>query len=294
MSNGVLDPETLARLQSLQLKARGTVEGVLSGLHASRHRGASIEFQEHKEYSPGDEIRHIDWKAHARNDRFWVKQFEQETNLRAFLLVDASASMGYGSSGTSKLERATELAAALAHLLLRQQDAAGLITFRSEPEVYVPPRSSSGHLGVLLETLAALRPQGRTDLMRLLGHVAEISRQRAMVILLSDLFDLRPDVVRLLHQLRSRKHEVIVLHLLDPWELSFPFTELTLFEDMEEPREQLADPRGMRRAYLEEIGRFIEQTRMACREADIDYLLVDTSRSPADVLSELLGQRARR
>ena len=286
-----LDPATLAKLQALQLKARRAVEGLLSGMHSSRHRGVSIEFQEHKEYSPGDDIRHIDWKAYGRVDRYYVKQFEHETNLRAYLLVDASASMDYASGATSKLDRACQIAATLAHLLLRQQDAAGLLTFAEGPLQYIPPRAGSAHLTVLLRALAELQPQGRTDLLASLGHVAELAPRRSLVVLLSDLFDLRPEVTGLLRRLRGRKHEVVVLHLLDPWELSFPFRQLTRFEDMEEPREVVADPRGMRRAYLEELERFLSETRTACRQADIDYLLVDTAREPADVLGELLARR---
>ncbi|MDY0059271.1 MAG: DUF58 domain-containing protein [Myxococcota bacterium] len=286
-----LTPETQARLQGLLLEAREAVEGVLSGLHRSRHRGASIEFQEHKEYSPGDELRHIDWKANARNDRLWVKQFEQETNLRALLLLDASASMGYGSHRATKLDRACEIAATLAHLLLRQQDAVGLVAFQQQVTDYIPPRSSSGHLTVLLEKLAGLQAAGQTDLVQLLGRVAELADRRGMVILLSDLFDLRPEVVQRLRQLRGRKHEVIVLQLLDPWELTFPFSELTRFVDLEEPRTVQADPRGMRRAYLEELRSYLEGIRRACQEADIDYLLADTARSPGEVLTELLARR---
>jgi len=286
-----LTPETQARLQGLLLEAREAVEGVLSGLHRSRHRGASIEFQEHKEYSPGDELRHIDWKANARNDRLWVKQFEQETNLRALLLLDASASMGYGSHRATKLDRACEIAATLAHLLLRQQDAVGLVAFQQQVTDYIPPRSSSGHLTVLLEKLAGLQAAGQTDLVQLLGRVAELADRRGMVILLSDLFDLRPEVVQRLRQLRGRKHEVIVLQLLDPWELTFPLSELTRFVDLEEPRTVQADPRGMRRAYLEELRSYLEGIRRACQEADIDYLLADTARSPGEVLTELLARR---
>jgi len=286
-----LTPETQARLQGLLLEAREAVEGVLSGLHRSRHRGASIEFQEHKEYSPGDELRHIDWKANARNDRLWVKQFEQETNLRALLLLDASASMGYGSHRATKLDRACEIAASLAHLLLRQQDAVGLVAFQQQVTDYIPPRSSSGHLTVLLEKLAGLQAAGQTDLVQLLGRVAELADRRGMVILLSDLFDLRPEVVQRLRQLRGRKHEVIVLQLLDPWELTFPFSELTRFVDLEEPRTVQADPRGMRRADLVEQRSYLEGIRRACLEADIDYLLADTARSPGEVLTELLARR---
>ncbi len=288
-----LDPVALARLQGLQLRVRRAMEGLLGGLHASRHKGSSIEFQEHKEYSPGDEIRHIDWKAYARLDRYTVKQFEQETNLRAYLLVDASGSMGYASGQRSKLDCACELAATLAHLLLNQQDAAGLLTLRDGLHDYIPPRSGSGHLLTVTSQLAQLDPKGPTDLVAGLRQVAELARRSSLIVLLSDLFDFQPELLRLLRQLRGRRHEVVVLQILDPAELSFPFTDLTLFEDMEGPRELLADPRAVRDAYLEELERFLTEVRMGCREADIDHLVVDTAQDSADVLRQMLARGRR-
>ncbi len=286
----LLDPEALARLKGLQLVVRQAMEGVLTGIHGSRHRGASIEFQEHKEYSPGDEVRHIDWKAYARIDRFYVKQFEKETNLRAYLVLDKSATMGYGPDGTTKLFRATQIAATLASLLLRQQDAVGLLTFADTAETYIPPRASSAHLGVLLEELARIQPGGGTDLAAAVGHVAELAHPRSLVVIIGDL--LGGDVERLGHslrQLRGRRHEVTLLHVLHPWEMEFPFTDPTVFVDMEARDELLADPRGMRLAYLEELEAFKRRVRHACLETGTTYQLVDVARPVAEVLTELLA-----
>jgi len=294
-SSRLLLPEVLTRLGTLTLKAKNVVEGVLTGLHKSPHHGASIEFSEHKEYSPGDDIRHLDWKAFGRFDKFYVKVFEQETDLRGYLLVDTSASMSYRSPDAtwSKAEYAAVLAASLAYLLVRQADSAGLVAFADAPHTFVPPRATSAHLGHITSALEGIETSGGTDVVRALDHLAEVARRRAIVLLFSDLFDPSPALLGRLRQLRSRRHEVAVFHVLDPWELTFPFSDLTEFEDLEDPgRRVLADPRGMRAAYLQEVGAFLERVRRATSEVDADYLTVTTDMAPARVLLRFLAGRS--
>src|SRR5215470_10825703 len=245
-----LDPVALSRLGTLALKARTVVEGALSGLHRSPHHGSSVEFAEHKEYSPGDEIRHIDWKAYGKFDRYYVKRFEEETELTCYLLLDRSGSMAYRGDGLSKLEYAAYLSAALAYLLNRQQDRVGLLAFGGEDVHYVPPRQRSNHLHDLLraiEWVVADGGRGDTHLGEIIERVAELGRRRrSLVILVSDLFDPSPDVPRLLRRLRVQRHDVAVIQLLDPDELELPFEGLTIFESLEDDRRLLADPRSIR------------------------------------------------
>jgi uncharacterized protein (DUF58 family) len=286
-----LDAETIAKLAGVKVRARAVMEGVLSGLHKSPHQGQSVEFAEHKEYAPGDELRHLDWKAYAKFDRFYVKRFEHETDLRAVLVVDASASMGYRTAALSKLEVATTLAGALSYLLVRQQDAAGLSVVGGGAVRDIPPRSAAGHLMALLGALEGLEPQGGTDLHHAADHLAERLPRRAMVVVFSDLFDETPDALRRILQLRARKHDVAVFHILDPAELEFPFDDPTLFLSMEDERRLEVNAREIRQSYLEEVGAFLTQTRELCAEADVDYQLVRTD-EPLD--TALLGFLSKR
>src|SRR5579871_2276661 len=259
----LLDPAALAKLQNLELRARTVVEGALAGLHRSPHHGASVEFAEHKEYSAGDEIKHIDWKAYGKFDKYYVKRFEEETELRAWLLVDVSASMAYrGQAGVAKIDYARVLAAALAYLLLRQQDQVGMIAFGEKLRGYLPPRARGGHLSDLLLALEALAPSGKTDLPRGLQYVSEVAQRRALVIVISDLLatfapEGRNQTRPLLRGLRARKHDVVVFHVLDHDELTLPFEGTTMFESMEDDRRLLAEPADVRRAYLAEVERFV-------------------------------------
>ncbi|MEK6607173.1 MAG: DUF58 domain-containing protein [Myxococcota bacterium] len=292
----LLDPAELAKLRGLDLRARAVVEGTLAGMHRSPHRGQSVEFSEHKEYAPGDELRHIDWKAFGRVDRYYVKRYEDETDLRAYLCVDASASMGYRGRGLSKLEYASVLAAALAHVLLRQQDRVGLFAFRDQPggpPLYLPPRSHGGQLSQVVTALESLRAQGATDLHAAASAIAERAHRRSVIVLLSDLLDFRDGALDGLKRLRAQRHDVVVLHLLDADELGLPFDEPTLFCGMEDDREVLCDPRALRASYLRVLGAFLEAARSACASTDIEYRLVDTSRPPSEVLVEFLGERSR-
>ena len=299
MAANLLDPKLLAKLGTTQLRARAVVEGLLSGMHRSPHQGQSVEFSEHKLYAPGDELRHIDWKAFGKVDRYYVKQFEHETNLRAFLLVDASASMSYrGGDGLSKLDYAKTLAASLAYLLVRQQDAVGLaIASKAEESKgvahWLPPRASMGHFPAILSRLEALEAEGSTDLAAAADWVAERARRRAAIFVFSDLLDFQPGAVERLADLRRMKNEVTVFHLLDPHELDFPFDDATRFEGMEGEEAIELDPRSIRESYLEEIGALCERVKATCRDADVEYELVRTDAPFDRLLLRWLAARER-
>jgi uncharacterized protein (DUF58 family) len=290
-----LDPAVLAKLGNLKLRVRAIAEGVLTGLHRSPHHGQSIEFAEHKEYSPGDEIRHIDWKAYGKFDKYYVKRFEQETNLRAYLVVDASGSMGYrGRPGTmTKLEVASALAASLAYLLFRQQDAAGLVLVGDQVRAAVPPRASADHMGPLLEALEGAKPEGETRLAAAVDWIVERAPRRCSVLVFSDLMDGDERILRKIAQLGLRKHDVTVFHLLDPAELEFPFDDPTLFLSMEDGRQIEAHGRDVRKGYLDVLGRWLEDVRRTAAEADVDYQLCRTDRPLDQVLLPFLARRER-
>jgi uncharacterized protein (DUF58 family) len=290
----LLDAQTLARLQGVKLRARAVMEGVLSGLHKSPHQGQSVEFAEHKEYAPGDELRHLDWKAYGKFDKYYVKRFEHETNLRAVMVVDASASMGYRSGALSKLDVATTLAGALCYLLVRQQDAAGIALMTNGRFQDVPPRASAGHLNVLLDTLEHAQPNGGTNLLSAADHLAEVLPRRSSVVVLSDFLDENQDALKRILALRQRKNDVAVFHLVDPAELTFPFDDPTLFLDMEGEGRIEVNPREIKESYLEEFGAFLANVKAACAEADVDYELVRTDERLDEVLLRFLAKRGRR
>jgi len=291
----LLDPKVLARLGNLHLRVRAITEGILSGLHKSPHHGQSVEFAEHKEYAPGDEIRLIDWKAYGKFDKYYVKRFEQETNLRAYLVVDASGSMGYqGDPGRlTKLEYASALAASLAYLLVRQQDAAGLVVVSGQVRSALPPRATAGHLLPLVEALSALRAEGPTEVGAAVDWVMEHAPRRSSVLLFSDLMDRDERVLSRIAQLGKRRHEVTLFHLLDPAELEFPFDDPTLFLSMEDERQLEANGREVRRGYLELLRRWLEGVRRTALEADIDYSLCRTDAALDAVLVPFLARRER-
>lgn len=287
----LLDAATLSRITGLKLRARAVVEGVLSGLHKSPNQGQSVEFAEHKEYAPGDELRHLDWKAFGKFDKYYVKRYEHETNLRSVMVVDTSGSMGFGTSGLSKLDVGRVMAATLSHLLIRQQDAAGVALVAQGRFAEVPPRASPGHLGTLLDALESVTPQGPTDLAQTADALAEKLPRRSLVCVFSDFFDERQDALKRLLALRSRKHDVALFHLVDKAELEFPFDDPTLFVSMEDQRRIEVNPREIRQSYLEEFNRFLEATRDACRAADCDYERVRTDEPIDEVLLRFLGRR---
>ena len=291
----LLDPAVLAKLGTLKLRVRAITEGVLTGLHKSPHHGQSVEFAEHKEYAPGDEIRHIDWKAYGKFDKYYVKKFEQETNLRAYLVVDASGSMGYrGDPGRmTKLEYASALAASLAYLLVRQQDAAGLVLVQGQIHAAIPPRASASHLGPILETLEGVRAEGPTKLSAAVDWIIEHAPRRSSVLVFSDLFDPEEQVLKKLAQLGRRKHEVSLFHVLDPAELEFPFDDPTLFLSMEDERQVEAHGRDVRKGYLEVFGRWLDEVRRTAAEADVEHVLARTDRPLDEVLLPYLAKRER-
>jgi uncharacterized protein (DUF58 family) len=283
-----LDADALAKLAGLQLRVEAVVEGTLAGLHRSPHHGSSVEFAEHKVYTPGDEIRHLDWKAFGKFDRYYIKRFEDETELKAYLMLDCSGSMEYGRP-LSKLEYASVLLASLAYFLSRQGDQPGLLAFAEEVRCYVPPRARSGHTGEILAALEQLRSGGSTDIAKAVNYLTDVMSHRTLTVLASDLFDTEGDPLRLLRYLRARHHHVVLFHLLHPDEVEFPFSELTLFESMEDDREILVDPGGVRRTYLAEMGRFLEETRRVCRESEIEYHPITTAEPLAAVLLRFLS-----
>ncbi|MBI2895736.1 MAG: DUF58 domain-containing protein [Deltaproteobacteria bacterium] len=291
-----LDAQALSRLGSMVLRARTVVEGVLTGIHRSPNRGASVEFSEHKEYAPGDELKHVDWRAFGRIDKYYVKQFEQETNLRATILLDVSRSMAYrgARSPVTKLELGTYLAASLAYLLVHQGDAVGLVTFADRALEYLPPRARPAHLHAILETLERVRAHdSRTDLAAVLGRVVDTAPRRGLVIVVSDLFDFEPDPRVLLRQLERAKHDVAVMHVVDEDEILLPFEGPTVFEGLEGGARLLVDPAELRRRYAAEMEAFIQRWRDACLEVDADYQLVPTDASLDRVLGELARRRIR-
>ncbi len=293
----MLDPATLAKIENLEVRARTVVEGALAGLHHSPHHGSSVEFAEHKEYTAGDEIKHIDWKAYGKFDKYYVKRFEEETELRTYLLCDTSGSMSYKNDkgGVSKLEYARTLSSAIAYLLLRQQDQVGLVAFAERLRAFVPPRSRGGHMASLLEAFGDLEATGKTDLGLALSYLSEVAQRRSLIVVMSDLLLTTnttrgtDDVRHLLRGLRARNHDVVVFHLLDHDELTLPFDGSTWFESLEEDGKILADPADVRRAYLKEMAAFIEGHRQSLAEGDVEYHLVDTSRPPSEVLLEFLN-----
>jgi uncharacterized protein (DUF58 family) len=272
-----LDPATIARLGTLELKARTIVEGFLTGLHRSPFKGFSVEFAEYRQYLPGDDLATLDWKVYGRTDRYFVKKFEEETNLECHILLDVSGSMGYGSGPITKLQYASFLAAALAYLMNRQRDAVGLIPFDDKIIKMVPPRARAGHLTSLLVTLERLQVGARTDVAKPLKDLAEAIRKRGLVVLISDLLDDAEKIIQGLKHFKYRGTEVIVFHILDPAELRFPFERAARFRDMETSDEVLAVPEVVRDQYLEAITDLQERYRRELRLAGIDYVVLDTS-----------------
>jgi uncharacterized protein (DUF58 family) len=285
MANGdrsYFDPLVLARLSNLYLKARWVVEGIMSGIHRSRSKGFSVEFESHREYSPGDELRRIDWKALGKFDRYFIKETEDETNLRATLVLDASASMDYGSNGVTKFEYASILTASLAYLILKQQDAAGVVTFSDRVESFIPPKAKRGYIFEILRALEAHRPSGETNTGRILQEIAGKMKRRGMVILVSDLLDDPEEVLKGLRLFRFNGHDVIVFHVMDSAEIELPFDGNILFEDLEQADLKVtADPQTIRQAYRGVVDEFIDHLRKECHASSIDYQLVSTS-TPLD------------
>lgn len=287
------DPAVAAKLGNLHLVARSVVEGFISGLHRSPYHGSSLVFSEHRDYVKGDDTKHIDWRAYCRSERLYVKQFEEETNLRAYILIDASASMGYGSGAMTKLQYASYLAASLAYLMIRQQDSVGLVVFDEDIRTLLPPRSSPTHFKRLLGHLDTLEPGARTDVSKAFHNLANHLKRRGLIIIISDLFDDPKRVLSGLHHFRHKQHEVVLFHLFDHSELAFPFTEPTEFRDLETDARLHVDPAGEREEYLRLMTEFIETYRRDCAESRIDYLEIDAETPYDRLLQAYLVKRAK-
>ncbi len=289
-----LDPAVIARLGTLELKARTIVEGFLSGLHRSPFKGFSVEFAEYRQYIPGDDLSSIDWKVYARSDRYYVKKFEEETNLHCYILLDVSASMGYGRrGGTTKLEYAQMLAASLAYLMSRQRDAVALTTFDETIVHMLPPSARPGHLRSLLVTLDRLQLGKRTDVSKPLHVLADAMAKRGMVVLISDLLDEPDHVIDGLRHFRFRGTDVVVFHVMDPDELTFPFERASKFRDMEAGDELMAVPSVVRSAYLTELERVLDVYKRELGSMGVDYRLVNTSEPLEFSLMSYLSNRSR-
>lgn len=290
------DPQTLAKLQNLTLRAQHVVEGYVAGSHRSPSHGFSIEFAEHREYAPGDDLRYVDWKVFGRTDKFYLKQFEDETNLICHLVLDVSESMQYQGpdSPWSKLDHAATAAASLAWLILQQQDAVGLCCYDEQVQSIVRPSSNPSHLQQLLHTIDSSQGQGKTQTGRVLHELADRFGRRGIVVIFSDFFDDMEQLMLGIKHLRHRRHDVIVAHTLDAAELDFPFRRQTLFKGLESLPESLVDPRGIRRAYRKKIDEFRQQLETQCRNLQVDYFLVRNDQ-PLDVtLSQFLAKRKAR
>ena len=273
----LLPPEAISRISRLEVQARNVVEGFLSGQHRSPHFGQSIEFVQHREYVPGDDVRRIDWKAWSKTDKYYVKQYEEETNLRTTILVDASESMLFGSGEFSKYDSACSIAAALTYLLLRQQDAVSLAVFDDQVRLRAPSQSKQTHLGTILSVLAHENPASKTDMYGLLKTVANEKSQKGMIVLISDLLADREDLFRGLRMLRKRGHDVLIFHVLDDQEIDFEYDGTTRFEGLEELGDLTCDPRSLRDGYLEALHEFLDELRRRCARNVIDYQIIRTS-----------------
>ena len=288
------DPEVLARISALKLRAMNLVEGLLSGNHRSRHKGSSVEFAEYKDYSPGDEIRHIDWKVVGKTDKYHVKQFEQSTNLKCTILLDCSGSMSYVSpnqTGMTKMDYARTLAASLSCLLLKQFDAVGLTLFNDQVVHHIPPRSKTSHLQHILHGLSTIEPQGITRIDRVIGTLVERLQSRGMLMLISDLFAREDDIHKDLKLLVSRGLEVVLFHVLHPDEVSLPFEGDIVFESLEDDPQIGLDPQDVREEYQKAVQRQIESFRSLCLGLRVDYVFLETTTPLDQALSYYLLKR---
>jgi uncharacterized protein (DUF58 family) len=289
-----LNPQTLAELQGLELKARLIVEGYVSGLHKSPYHGFSIEFAEHREYVQGDDLRYVDWKVFGKSDRYYLKQYEEETNFACYFLLDTSESMLYRSekAPVTKLAYSQYVCAALSYLILKQQDAVGLATFDNAVRNFVRAGSHPSHLKQVCHVMDIAGAKGETSMGPIFHDLAERIKKRGLGVILSDLYDDVPSLMLGLKHLRHRRHEVLVLQVIDPAEQDFPFQDPTLFRGLEGLPEQLTEPRSLRTAYQREFEAFLKSIRRGCRDLHMDYTLLRTDQ-PLDVaLRTFLSGRA--
>ncbi|MCL2645506.1 MAG: DUF58 domain-containing protein [Phycisphaerales bacterium] len=299
-----LDPRTLAKIQALDIRARLIVEGFITGMHRSPYKGFSVEFSQHRQYVQGDDIRYIDWKVFGRTDRHYIKQYEEETNLQVMLVVDASESMTYAGAATKKwkengdgwrkFDHATSIAASLAYVALHQQDSAGLAVFDQKVRRFIKPSNNPRQWRVIVDELTTIAKNQKTQTGTILDEIAEQLHHRSLIVLISDLFDDPRNIVKGIQHLRYRRHDLIVLQILDHDELEFPFESTTLFKGMEEMGELVVEPRALRETYIDELRKHSQILRDECHKLHVDYVQVDTS-MPLDVtLPGFLATRAAR
>ena len=292
-----LDPRTLARIGSLDLRARLIVEGLMTGMHRSPYQGASVEFAQHRPYAFGDDIRHVDWKVLAKTDRVYLKQYIEETNLHLICVVDSSESMGFGTVGDqdapwTKFDHATAIAASLAHMAIQQQDAVGLAVFDREMKKYLKPSNSPGQWKTITQELTIMPRNAKTGTGHVLDQLAEKLTHRSLIVILSDLFDDLKGIAQGLRHLRYKKHEVMVFQVLDPMEIEFPFEDVTLFKGLEGLGDLLTEPRALREGYLEQLNSFTEELKRMCRGMHVDLTRMNSSESLDVTLSGFLATRA--
>jgi len=290
----LVDPKALARLMRAQVHARLPMSGAMSGQHKSPHKGSSVEFAEYRKYVPGDDIRLLDWRVYARTDRFYLKEFEADTNLRAWFVVDCSASMSYSSHGPGKLDYARRMAATLAYMLVQQGDAVGLTCFAEETFLDIPARRNAAHLGNIFDGLGKLKPKGKTALVPALHAIAERIPQRGLVIIISDFFTPVEALLPCFQHLRFRKHDLAVFHLLDRAELKFDFTHPTRFVDLETQSALLAEPEIIRARYFEELNRYLDELKTGCSEFKTEYRRIVTDEDYEQHVSRFLAERSRK
>lgn len=293
-SKNYLHPDAIRRISSMELRARNIVEGFLSGMHRSPYFGQSVEFVQHRQYVPGDDLRHIDWKVWGRQDKLVIKQYEEDTNLRCTLLVDASASMSYGRGHLNKFDYAATIAACIAYLTLRQQDSVGLTVFDQRIRTKLPWRSSRSHLQAIFRALQQSAPSDKTDLTKVFREVNETYPKRSLMVIVTDFLGSEKESLRGLAALRSAGHDILVFHILDDDELDFPFNDPTRFEGMESLDHLTCNPRALREGYLEAVQRFLDRVRHSCASAQIDYQLIRTSRHMDAALTAYLSARMAR
>ncbi len=290
----LLTPGDLKKISNLQVLARLVVEGFCTGLHRSPHKGFSVEFKQHRPYVHGDEIRHLDWRIFGKTDRFYIREYEEETNLRATILLDASGSMAYGGPDNSKLTYATRLASCLSYLMLQQQDSVGLVTFDTQVRRYIPPRAQTSHLKVLVDELQSTKTGGETELGKVFHDLVPRINRRGLVIILSDCFGDVQNLLSALAHLRHARHEILIFQIWDKDELSFPFRQWTRFDCLEvDGKKHLIDPNHLRAAYLENLERFRADLKQGCHRHRIDLVPMTTDRPYSEALAEYLTVRMR-
>ncbi|MBX9681891.1 MAG: DUF58 domain-containing protein [Gemmataceae bacterium] len=289
-----LEPLTLAKLRSLELKARLVVEGYLSGMHKSPYHGFSVEFAQHREYVPGDDIKHIDWKVYSRTGRFYLKQYEEETNLVCWILLDVSESMKYGSGAMTKFDYACTAAAALAYMVLKQSDAVGFVAFDKSVRSFLKPSTQPSHLKEMVHVMNQGVQKEKSRMGPLFHDMAERINRRSILFVLSDMFDETNEILAGFKHLRHRRHEVVLWHILDTAEVTFPFQDSTLFRGLEEYPDLLTEPRSLRDSYLEQFNGFLKEIQRGCRDQNIDYVHLKTDTPMNVALSSYLSHRLMR